>query len=171
MSTAQGHHTNAFQVGDQGDQRDRALSAVEPNCWSHRGNGGKRPVFPFLFPQCTTSKMQEDPAVGEWNLAESCDPCKSLPVLTAAPAFQRAFRSASYPHTTGSRQFWHCLWETLHMVWHCSVCIATRCQSWCQPCVFQLPECQKSCTWDDSSWWTKNYTTVDPKQLVDSRSA
>ena len=61
--------------------------------------------------------------------------------------------------------------DTLHMVWHCSVCIATRCQSWCQPCVFQLPDCQKSCTWDDSSWWTKNYTTVDPKQLVDSRNA
>ena len=92
---------------------ERALSAVEPNCWSHRGNGGKRPVFPFLFPQCTTSKMQDDPAVREWNLAESCDPCKSLPVLTAAPAFQRAFRSAPYPHTTGSRQFGHCLWRDM----------------------------------------------------------
>ena len=59
MFTAQGHHTNAFQVGDQGDQRDqrdRALSAVEPNCWSRRGNGGKRPDFFSHF--FNTSKMQ-----------------------------------------------------------------------------------------------------------------
>ena len=57
---------------------------------------------------------QGDPAVREWNLAESCDPGESLPVPTASPAFQRAFRSASNPHsTTESRQFSHCLWRDI----------------------------------------------------------
>ena len=56
---------------------------------------------------------QGNPAVREWNLAESCDPGEFLPVLTVAPAFQRAFRSAPYPHTTGSRQFGHCLWRDM----------------------------------------------------------